>query len=73
MKLDQNVCIDKASDNSKMGYVGSKTRSVGKILEKRFIRSRGHILRLIILNVGQNVCLDKILDEFKNGSWQDKN
>ena len=28
-----------------MGHVGSKTRSLGQILEKPCVRSRGHILR----------------------------
>ena len=48
---------------------GSKTRSLGQILEKPCVRSRGHIFSLIIMNVRQNVCLDKISDEFENGSY----
>ena len=34
MKLGQIVCLYEISDESKMGYVGSKTRSLGEILEK---------------------------------------
>ena len=56
-----------------MGHVGSKTRSQGQILEKPCVCSRGHIFSPIIMKLGQNVCLDEILDEFQNGSCWDKN
>ena len=49
-----------------MGQVRSKTKSVDQILEKPCVRSRGHIFSLIIIELGQNVCLDKILDELDN-------
>ena len=49
-----------------MGPVGSKTRSLGQILEKLCVRSRG-IFSPIILKLGENVCLDKISDKFENG------
>ena len=52
--------------SSKMGHVGSKTRSLGQILEKPCVCSRGQISSLIIMKLGQNVCLDKISDEFEN-------
>ena len=51
-----------------MGHVESKTRSLGQILEKPCVRSRCHIFSTIIMKLGQNVCLDKILDAFENGS-----
>ena len=51
----------------KMGHVGSKTRSLGQILEKPCLRSRGHIFSQKIMKLGQNVCLVVILDEFENG------
>ena len=51
----------------KMGHVRSKTRSLGKILEKPCVRCRDHIFRLI-MKLDQNVCPDKISDEFENGS-----
>ena len=57
----------------KMGHVVSKTRSPGQMLEKPFVGSRGHILSLKLLNVGQNVCLDDISDKSENGSCQIKN
>ena len=50
-----------------MGHVGSKTRSLGQILEKFGVHSRGHIFSLIIMKLGQNVCLDKIWDLFEKG------
>ena len=37
------------------------------------VRSRGHILSLIIMKLGQNVCLDDILDKLKNGSCRVRN
>ena len=42
-----------------MGHVGSKTRSLGQMLEKHCVRSRGYILCPIIMKLGQNVCFDK--------------
>ena len=56
-----------------MGHVGSKTRSLGQILEKPSVCSRGHILSRILMEVGQDVCLDDISDEFENGSRGVKN
>ena len=56
------------------GHVGSKTRSLGQILEKPWVRSRGHILSPIIMKLGQYVCLDGISDVLeKNGSFRVKN
>ena len=49
-----------------MGQVWSKTRSVGQILEKPCVHSRGHIFSQIIVKLSQNVCLDEILNEFEN-------
>ena len=54
--------------SSKMGHVGSKTRSLGQILEKRCVCSRGHIFSLIIMKLGQNVCLDEVSDDLVKGS-----
>ena len=48
-----------------MGQVGSKTRSLGQILEKPCIHSRYHIFGLVIIKLGQNVCLDEISHERK--------
>ena len=56
-----------------MGHVGSKARPPGQILEKPCGYTRGHIFSLIIMKCSQNVCLDKILDKFKNESCRIKN
>ena len=58
---------------SKMGLVGSKSRSLGQILEKPCVRSRGHIFSLIVIKCGQNVCLDVISDEWEIGACRVKN
>ena len=55
-----------------MGHVGSKFRLLGQILGKPCVRYRGQIFSLIIMKLGQNVCLDEIFDEFKNGSCRVK-
>ena len=55
-----------------MGHVGSKTRSLGQIREKPHLCSRGHIFSLIIMKLGQNVCLNKISDMCENGSYSVK-
>ena len=57
----------------KMSHVRSKTMSLGQILEKPCVRSRDHIFSLIIMKIGQNVCLDVISDKFENGSCEVKN
>ena len=72
-KLVRMFVSMKSRTSSKMGHVGSKTRSLGQILEKPCVRSRGHILSRILMEVGQDVCLDNISDEFKNGSRGVKN
>ena len=56
-----------------MGHIGSKARSLGQIFEKRGVRSRGHIFSPIIMKLCQNVCLDKISDEFEIRLCQIKN
>ena len=57
-----------SSTSLKVGHTGSKTRLPAQILEKPCIRSRGHIFSPIIMTLGQNIPLDKIFDEFGNGS-----
>ena len=52
IKLGQNVCLDKILDELKMGQVGSKSRSLGQILEKPCVRFRGHIFTPIIIKLG---------------------
>ena len=73
MKVGQDVCLDEISDEFENGSWGSKTRSLGQILEKPCVRSRGHIFSRILMEVGQDVCLDDISDEFENRSRGVKN
>ena len=42
-----------------MGHVGSKTRSVGQMIEKPCEHNTGHIMYPIIMKICQNVCLDE--------------
>ena len=41
--------------NSKLGHVGSKTRSLGQILEKPCVHSRGHSFDHKFMKLCQNV------------------
>ena len=52
----------KSQMSLKMGYVGSKTMSLGQMLEKPCVRSRGHIFCPIIMKLVDNNFLDKISD-----------
>ena len=65
--------VIKSQTSVKMGHVGLKTRSLGQILGKHCVCSRGHFFSLIIMKLGQNVCLDEISDGFENGSCWVKN
>ena len=58
----------KSRTSLKMGRFGCKTKSLGQILEIPSVCSRGHISSPIIMKLGRNVCIDEILDEYKNGS-----
>ena len=57
----------------KMGHVGSKTRSLGQILEKPCVCCRCQVFSPIIRKPGQNVLLDEISHELEKGSCQVKN
>ena len=59
--------------SSKLRHVGSKTKSLGQILEKPCVPARDHIFSLIILKLDQNGCLDEISTDLKNGSCRVKN
>ena len=45
--------------SSKLGHLGSKTRSPGQIKGKPYEHSSGHIFEAIIMKLAQNVCLDE--------------
>ena len=67
------IVLMESGMSSKVGQVGSKTRSLGQIIEKPCEHSRGHIFSPIFMKLGQNDCLDKILDKFESGSSGVKN
>ena len=72
MKLDQNFFRDEISDEYKMGHAGSKTRSLGQMLEKPCVYSRDQIFSLLLMKLGQSVCLDEIVYMFENRSCRVK-
>ena len=43
--------------NSKLGHVGSKTRSLGQIIDKLWVHSRGHIFDHKFMKLCQNVII----------------
>ena len=51
----------------KLGHVGAKTRSLGKILEKPCVHSRGHSFDLKSMKLGQNVNSHKCKSSSKLG------
>ena len=65
------LTISRSSSN--MGHVGSKTRSVGQIMEKPCEHSRGHSFSPIIIKLAQNDHLDNISVKFEYGSCGVKN
>ena len=50
-----------------MGHVRSETRSLGQILQKHCICSRDQIVGLILMKLGESVCLDEIFYMYENG------
>ena len=55
----------KSRTSLKMGHVRSKTNSLGQILEKPCVCSKGDIFSPIVMILGSNVCLDVISEELK--------
>ena len=52
--------------------VGSKTRSLSQITEKRFVHHRGFIFQWIIMKLCDKVCFDNNKVKFKTESCQVK-
>ena len=52
------IIISRSS--SKLGHVGSKTRSLGQILEKPCVHSRGHRFDQKFMKLCQNVNLHNV-------------
>ena len=44
-----------SGSSSKLGHIGSKTRSLGQVLEKLCVHSRGHTFDTKLKNLNQNV------------------
>ena len=57
----------------KIGCVGSKTWSLGQILENPCVHAKGLFFSPIIMKRAQNVCLNEISEKFGNGSCRVKN
>ena len=72
-KLVRMIVSMKSWPSSKLGHVGSKTRSLGQIIQKACEHSRGYIYGPILMKVGQNDCLNEILAKFETGSCGVKN
>ena len=56
----------------KFGHVRLKIRSLGQILGKSCVPSRGQIFNLILMKFGQKVCLNEISDERESESCLSK-
>ena len=69
LNLVRTFALIKSWMSLKMGHIWSKTRSLGQFLGKPCVCPRGHIFSLILMKLGQTVCLDDILEEFYGGSW----
>ena len=52
---------------SKMGHVGSKSRSLGEIIENPCERNTGHIFNSIFIKLAQDVYFIESSDEFDIG------
>ena len=65
------IIISRSS--SKLGYVGSKTRSLGQILEKPCVHSRGHSFDSKFMKLNQNANDHNIKVKFETGSCWVKN
>ena len=65
MKLGQNACLDKISDDFENGSNRVKNYI---IRSNHLVCFKGNIFYLILMKLGQNACLDKISDDFENRS-----
>ena len=61
------IILTISQSSSNMGDNGSKTRSVGQIMEKPCEHSRGHIFGPIFIKLAQNDHLDNISVNFEYG------
>ena len=63
----------KSQTSLEMCCAGSKSRSLGQMLEKPCVRFRGHIFRQIIMKLGQNFDFGEIsnLQSDTDETWSD--
>ena len=61
------IILTISQSSSNIGDVGSKTRSVGQIMEKPCEHSRGHIFGPIFIKLAQNDHLDNISVKLEYG------
>ena len=73
MKLCQTINRHKSRSNSKVGHVGSKTRSLGQIMKKPCAHYRGHSFDPKFIKVCQNVNPNRIYVSLEFGSCWVKN
>ena len=62
------ISMVKFQTSLKTVQIRSKTRSLGKILEKPFVCSRDHLFGLILVKLIESVCPYEILYIFENES-----
>ena len=62
------LIIITSRSSSKLGHVGSKTRSLGQIIEKPCVHSRGYSFYHKVMKICQNVNHHNILVKFETGS-----
>ena len=55
MNIIRMLMIIISRSSSKLGHVGSKTRSLGQTLEKTFVHSRGHRFDRKFMKLCQNI------------------
>ena len=67
------LLIIMSRSSSKLGHVGSKIRSLGQILEKPCVNSRGHSFDSKFMKLYQNVNDYNIQVKFETGSCCIKN
>ena len=76
LEVSSKWLLKNKSDNGKLllgkTYSGERFRAILALL-LHFVCSRGHIFSLILMKLGQNICLYKISVCYENGTCQVKN
>jgi hypothetical protein len=61
------IVLMKSRSSLNLGHVGSKSRSLGQIIEKPCLHSRGHNIDSIFIKLAHNDCLDEVSVKFESG------